>query len=79
MAQYFTERLQKVFHMIFRSYNQKAAQEGLRQLELIATISKMQCQLIIVPCETICLYFLKAKLIPKRMRLQSLMIQKRAS
>ena len=35
MAQYFTERLQKVFHMIFRSYNQKAAQEGLRQLELI--------------------------------------------
>ena len=28
MAQYFTERLQKVFHMIFKSYNQKAAQEG---------------------------------------------------
>ena len=35
MAQYFTERLQKVFHMIFTSYNPKAAQEGLRQLELI--------------------------------------------
>lgn len=35
MAQYFTERLQKVFHMIFTSYNQKMAQEGLRQLELI--------------------------------------------
>ena len=35
MAQYFTERLQKVFHMIFTSYNQKLAQEGLRQLELI--------------------------------------------
>ncbi len=35
MVQYFTERLQKVFHMIFTSYNQKMAQEGLRQLELI--------------------------------------------
>lgn len=35
MSQYFTERLQKVFHMIFTSYNQKMAQEGLRQLELI--------------------------------------------
>lgn len=35
MAQYFTERLQKVFHMIFTFYNQKMAQEGLRQLELI--------------------------------------------
>ena len=35
MAQYFTERLQKVFHMIFTSYNQEMAQEGLRQLELI--------------------------------------------
>lgn len=35
MAQYFTERLQKVFHMIFKSYNQEMAQEGLRQLELI--------------------------------------------
>ena len=35
MAQYFTERLQKVFHMIFTSYNQNMAQEGLRQLELI--------------------------------------------
>ena len=35
MAQYFTERLEKVFHMIFKSYNQEMAQEGLRQLELI--------------------------------------------
>ena len=35
MAQYFTERLEKVFHMIFTSYNQEIAQEGLRQLELI--------------------------------------------
>ena len=35
MAQYFTERLQKVFHMIFTSYNQNMAQEGLRQLEII--------------------------------------------
>ena len=35
MAQYFTERLQKVFLMIFTSYNQKLAQEGLRQLEII--------------------------------------------
>lgn len=35
MAQYFTERLQKVFHMIFTSYNPKMAQEGLRQLEII--------------------------------------------
>ena len=35
MAQYFTERLEKVFHMIFTSYNQEMAQEGLRQLELI--------------------------------------------
>ena len=39
MAQYFTERLQKVFHMIFKSYNQEMAQEGLRQLELIVIIS----------------------------------------
>lgn len=35
MAQYFTDRLQKVFHMIFMSYNQQTAQEGLRLLELI--------------------------------------------
>ena len=32
MAQYFTERLEKVFHMIFTSYNQEMAEEGLRQL-----------------------------------------------
>lgn len=35
MGQYFTNRLQEVFHMIFTSYDQKAAQEGLRRLELI--------------------------------------------
>lgn len=35
MAQYFTDRLQKVFHMIFMSYNQQPAQEGLRLLESI--------------------------------------------
>ena len=35
MAQYFTDRLQKVFHMIFMSYNQQTAQEGLRFLESI--------------------------------------------
>ena len=35
MAQYFTDRLQKVFHMIFMSYNQQMAQEGLRLLESI--------------------------------------------
>ena len=35
MAQYFTDRLQKVFHMIFMSYNQQIAQEGLRLLESI--------------------------------------------
>ena len=35
MAQYFTDRLQRVFHMIFMSYNQQMAQEGLRLLESI--------------------------------------------
>ena len=35
MAQYFTDRLQKVFHMIFMTYNQQMAQEGLRLLESI--------------------------------------------
>ena len=35
MAQYFTDRLQKVFHMIFMSYNPQSAQEGLRLLESI--------------------------------------------
>ena len=35
MAQYFTDRLQKVFHMIFMSYNQQTAQEGLHLLESI--------------------------------------------
>ena len=35
MAQYFTDRLEKVFHMIFMSYNQQMAQEGLRLLESI--------------------------------------------
>ena len=35
MGQYFTDRLQEVFHMIFTSYDQKAAQDGLRRLELI--------------------------------------------
>ena len=35
MAQYFTDRLRKVFHMIFMSYNQQTAQEGLRLLESI--------------------------------------------
>ena len=41
MAQYFTERLQKVFHMIFTSYDQKLAQEGLRQLSSSSIISKL--------------------------------------
>lgn len=45
MAQYFTERLQKVFHMIFTSYNQKLAQEGLRQLELIVNNQQNPSQL----------------------------------
>lgn len=45
MAQYFTERLQKVFHMIFTSYNQKMAQEGLRQLELIVNNQQNSNQL----------------------------------
>lgn len=45
MAQYFTERLQKVFHMIFTSYNQKMAQEGLRQLELIVNNQQNPSQL----------------------------------
>ena len=54
MAQYFTERLQKVFHMIFTSYNQKMAQEGLRQLELIVNNQQgSSSKLIIEPCETI--------------------------
>ena len=35
MAQYFTDRLQRVFHMIFMSYNQQTAQEGLHLLESI--------------------------------------------
>ena len=35
MGQYFTDRLQKVFHMIFMSYNQQTAQEGLHLLESI--------------------------------------------
>ncbi len=35
MGQYFTDRLQEVFHMIFTSYDPKQAQEGLRRLELI--------------------------------------------
>lgn len=45
MAQYFTERLQKVFHMIFTSYDQKLAQEGLRQLELIVNNQQTPNQL----------------------------------
>lgn len=45
MAQYFTERLQKVFHMIFTSYNQKLAREGLRQLELIINNQQNPSQL----------------------------------
>lgn len=45
MAQYFTERLQKVFHMIFTSYNQNMAQEGLRQLELIVNNQQNSNQL----------------------------------
>ena len=45
MAQYFTERLQKVFHMIFTSYNQNIAQEGLRQLELIVNNQQNPSQL----------------------------------
>ena len=45
MAQYFTERLQKVFHMIFTSYDQKLAQEGLRQLELIVNNQQTPSQL----------------------------------
>ena len=45
MAQYFTERLQKVFHMIFTSYNQNMAQEGLRQLELIVNNQQNPSQL----------------------------------
>ena len=52
MAQYFTERLQKVFHMIFTSYNQKMAQEGLRQLELIVNNQQNPSQLKIEPYET---------------------------
>ena len=35
MGQYFTDRLQRVFHMIFMSYNQQTAQEGLHLLESI--------------------------------------------
>ena len=35
MAQYFTDRLQRVFHLIFMSYDQQSAQEGLRILESI--------------------------------------------
>ena len=35
MAQYFTDRLQRVFHLIFMSYNKQSAQEGLRILESI--------------------------------------------
>ena len=48
MAQYFTERLQKVFHMIFTSYNQKMAQEGLRQLELIVNEMTRQAVLKVI-------------------------------
>ena len=33
MAQYFTDRLQRVFHLIFMSYDPQSAQEGLRILE----------------------------------------------
>ena len=32
MAQYFTDRLQRVFHLIFMSYDPQSAQEGLRIL-----------------------------------------------
>ncbi len=35
MAQYFTDRLQRVFHSIFMSYDPQSAQEGLRMLESI--------------------------------------------
>lgn len=35
MAQYFTDRLQRVFHLIFMSYDPQSAQEGLRLLESI--------------------------------------------
>ena len=35
MAQYFTDRLQRVFHLIFMSYDPQSAQEGLRMLESI--------------------------------------------
>lgn len=35
MAQYFTDRLQRVFHLIFMSYDKQSAQEGLRILESI--------------------------------------------
>lgn len=35
MGQYFTDRLQRVFHLIFMSYDQQSAQEGLRILESI--------------------------------------------
>lgn len=35
MAHYFTDRLQRVFHLIFMSYDQQSAQEGLRILESI--------------------------------------------
>ena len=35
MAQYFTDRLQRVFHLIFMSYDSQSAQEGLRMLESI--------------------------------------------
>ena len=28
MAQYFTDRLQRVFHLIFMSYDPQSAQEG---------------------------------------------------
>ncbi|MRZ78666.1 sel1 repeat family protein, partial [Parabacteroides distasonis] len=35
MAQYFTDRLQRVFHLIFMSYDPQSAQEGLRMLETI--------------------------------------------
>ena len=35
MAQYFTDRLQRVFHLIFMSYDPPSAQAGLRILESI--------------------------------------------
>ena len=53
MAQYFTERLEKVFHMIFTSYNQEMAQEGLRQLELIVNNQQSPEQTKHKPCATI--------------------------